>query len=322
MTQSKIKKIADDELTKQFQGLGDRMKIYEKTSLSVERIPSYQSFIIRLDGNNFSKFTSGLIKPFDKFFVETMIKTANDLLSKFNAVTVYTHSDEITMIFKGMMTLHEHDLARIKNLTIKSHLHNGKVFKLLTLTASYATARFNYHYSNVIRENRDRYPEEVKTKILSGTATFDARLLLFPIDIEKIETANHMIWRSIYDCFRNSVSTFCDHHLGKKAIFGLTTEERLDKLKSEKNIIYENEVPEYYRHGVYCKKMLVDHTTTFFHKKKKIEETVTHKKGVIKNFTMKCGSSEFYQNLLFSKYYDVINSTSDLNVNEIVDYKF
>ena len=41
------------------------MKLYENESLSVIKIDSFQPFIVRLDGKNFSKFTSGLYKPFD-----------------------------------------------------------------------------------------------------------------------------------------------------------------------------------------------------------------------------------------------------------------
>ena len=59
------------------------MKLYENESLSVIKIDSFQPFIVRLDGKNFSKFTSGLYKPFDKKFLKAMILTTEDLITEF-----------------------------------------------------------------------------------------------------------------------------------------------------------------------------------------------------------------------------------------------
>ena len=50
------------------ESLGDRMKDYEKQQLQF--IPPDWPFIVRLDGNSFSKFTKQLKKPFDDIFLK------------------------------------------------------------------------------------------------------------------------------------------------------------------------------------------------------------------------------------------------------------
>lgn len=54
-------------------------------------IPPYESFILRLDGVSFSKFTKHLIKPYDYCFVHAMLLTASDLIKQFSPQLVYCH---------------------------------------------------------------------------------------------------------------------------------------------------------------------------------------------------------------------------------------
>ena len=80
--------------------LAIRMKSYEA---QYEQRISYDEFLIcRIDGHKFSKFTKGFDKPFDKILSETMIKTTESLIKKFGAVTGYTQSDEISLVFPPM----------------------------------------------------------------------------------------------------------------------------------------------------------------------------------------------------------------------------
>ena len=93
--------------------LGERMKLYENNCLSTIKIEPFRPFLVRLDGRAFSTFTNGFKKPFDFMFTKAMILTTSDLLIEFNAVTGYSHSDEITLIFKAHCT--KNDYQTIKN---------------------------------------------------------------------------------------------------------------------------------------------------------------------------------------------------------------
>lgn len=65
--------------------LADRCKFYEK-NFSPERMIPLLPVIIRLDGNNFSDWTSSLDKPFDKRFIEIMDKVTQMLIQETGAV--------------------------------------------------------------------------------------------------------------------------------------------------------------------------------------------------------------------------------------------
>lgn len=83
--------------------LGDRMKKYE-AHMDLRILPC-ESFVVRLDGRSFSKFTKKFFKPFDIIFVKAMCKTMIDLVEEFDAQTGYTHSDEITLIFNSIQNV-------------------------------------------------------------------------------------------------------------------------------------------------------------------------------------------------------------------------
>merc|ERR1711916_256770 len=114
--------------------LGARMKEYEKAFRMY--IDGSMPYIARLDGHTFSKFTKGLVKPYDERLGEAMVNTSRDLLVKFGAMTAFTQSDEITLVFRPV---HED--------TGETLMFGGKVVKMATLMAGYCSARFNYYIS-------------------------------------------------------------------------------------------------------------------------------------------------------------------------------
>lgn len=71
----------------------------EFDSASLKTIPASKFWILRLDGSTFTSFTRDLHKPFDVNFLRSMISTTNEMLEKFGAVTAYSQSDEISLIF-------------------------------------------------------------------------------------------------------------------------------------------------------------------------------------------------------------------------------
>ena len=224
--------------------IGDRMKILEKEYEN--NIYPYESFIIRLDGNNFSKFTKGLKKPFDINFVKSMVLTMNDLMIKFNATTGYTHSDEITLIFNRVCTKQEY----INKENKSNYSYNGRTIKSLTLISGYCSTRFNYHIYNLI--NLKNYTAKFIDKIARFDQCFDARLL--NVKENDIDIYDHMRWRSTYDCIRNCISTYARSYFSVKELDGIKSKDQITMMLKEKNFDWIKDCPIYLKFGVYAKK--------------------------------------------------------------------
>lgn len=220
--------------------LSDRIKKYENNSLSITHIPSYKPFIVRLDGRSFSKYTKhfkhpeGL--PYSPEFKQAMIYTAIDILKEFNASTVYTHSDEITVIFR-QQNINKQGFYNL-------HLFNGRVNKILTILSSYTSVSFNRHV--------DRLYPNINKNI---KPIFDARVIVFD---NNYEISNHMIWRSKFDCTRNFISTYAEKYIGKNKLHNLSTKERLNELIKLGYYLDDSndnfKVDYIMKHGVFIKK--------------------------------------------------------------------
>ena len=228
--------------------LGDRMKFYEKyTDKYIAEIDPYTSYIIRIDGRSFSKLLSGIKQnefnsiqsPFINDFKLAMDRTTADLVKEFNASTGYNHSDEISLVFKPMNENTDDEL-------IKEHQFNGRINKLISLIASYASIRLSYHLRNINYE---------KFCIMFDRVTFDARAIIFPDDTE---ICNYFVWRSHHDCFHNFVSELCYKHFPKKSLDKLNTSQRIEKLKQER-ILDINDFNPFLRNGTFVKRELVSH---------------------------------------------------------------
>ncbi|KAI8914259.1 tRNAHis guanylyltransferase-domain-containing protein [Gorgonomyces haynaldii] len=141
-------------------------------------------YMIRLDGVAFHTFLKGVRKPFDDRITDAMVKTCHDLVLKFNPHLCYTHSDEISLVF------------------LNADMYNGRIQKLASVTASFASCRFNYHLCQPIDQWHDLLPV-VQQRLLGSTAYFDGRVIPFP-DTESILEC--LLWRSNLDGFRNGVT--------------------------------------------------------------------------------------------------------------------
>jgi tRNA(His) 5'-end guanylyltransferase len=221
-----------DDLGSKNDPLGERMKYYE--SKNELHLSPDQPFIIRLDGHTFHTFTKGFTKPFDEYLTQSMIDTASDLLEHFNGCrTVFTQSDEITMIFNKL----ENEKQQL--------LFKGRVMKIATLASGYCSARFNYHLSRLVPTDHPAH-----NKATGGIAYFDARVFNVPNDIEVF---NNVYWRSTYDCLRNSRLGFGLAHLSAKQIHGLSAKQIVEKVKIEKQLDW-NDLPERMKYGTLLKK--------------------------------------------------------------------
>jgi len=205
--------------------LEDRMKGYEKEK-GPERC-SKESFVAaRLDGKAFHTWTRGLERPFDVFFQAIMQKTARELLKQTGASVSYNQSDEITLIWEPCG-----DESQI--------YMDGRVFKMVSVLASMATAHFNQLVSKFLPKKE------------GNLALFDCRVWELPTEEEAI---NCLIWREV-DAVRNSILSLGQAHFSHKTLHGVKTPELLEMLK--KIGIYWHWLPRNLQRGSYSHKIRV-----------------------------------------------------------------
>jgi len=193
----------------------NRMKEYENASENY--LDKTLWTVIRIDGHGFSKWTKGFEKPFDDFLLESLSETARSLMEEFKAVAAYSQSDEITLILKPDDNL----------------IYSGRVQKIVSLMASFASMRFN----DLVREGlleelkADMFvdgpytsPRRQLLKSRLGKAFFDARVFQVPTEVEAF---NSLLWR-LKDCKRNSKNVFAQSILSHKECMYRTSNELVD----------------------------------------------------------------------------------------------
>jgi len=293
---------------KNIDNLSIRMKEIEKSN--EKYIKPYIPFVLRLDGKKFSKFTKGFMKPFDDIFVKAMVSTMNDLLIEFNAMTAYTHSDEISLIFSNVCSQDEYD-NKINN---KCHIFNGRLMKLCSITAGYCSTRFCHHIKNQMKNRQTEYDDKRSIKIIleklnNPQFCFDSRILIF--EEKKEELLDHMIWRSIKDSERNCISNYGQQYIGHENIFGLKPQEIVDKL-SQNNILW-NGIPFHLKYGIYAKKEKYIKYVIYNCENKKVTRTR------VKNFCFKIEKNDEMMKLLLEPY--ITHNIEDKILSfEILDY--
>lgn len=173
--------------------LGAEFKAHEAEYRQVLPLKTYA--VVRVDGRAFHTYTRGMGRPFDAGFAAAMVAAAAALCEQVSgAVLAYTQSDEISIV-----------------LTDRSKLETqpwlgGVVAKIISLTASIATAEFN-------------------ARIEGGPhvrATFDSRV--FTVSGEA-EALRYLHWRQV-DARRNALNQVCDAYLGKRVTRGVGSADR------------------------------------------------------------------------------------------------
>lgn len=112
--------------------LGDEMKRWEDETCSAV-VDLSRPVVVRLDGHCFHTYTRGFRRPYDVRIHNAMVATATDLLERFGAATAFTESDEISLLFPP-------STGESQSLPF-----NGRVQKIVSVTAGFASARFNMH---------------------------------------------------------------------------------------------------------------------------------------------------------------------------------
>jgi tRNA(His) guanylyltransferase len=150
--------------------LGHEMKVFEAATCDATADLS-NICVIRLDGHCFRTFTKGFARPYDLRIHRAMISTAADCLERFGAATAYTESDEISLLF-----------APASSKASPSLPFNGRVQKLCSVTAGFASARFNRH---MLMEKYSATEAMLQERVDRSEAHFDSRVFSLP-SIEKV----------------------------------------------------------------------------------------------------------------------------------------
>lgn len=211
--------------------LGDRMKNnYENVNrvYLTRRMP----LIIRLDGVAFHTLTKKLNKPYDENFKVCMMGTANFLLKNIMGATfTYIQSDEISIL-----------ITDYNELTTEAWFGKN-LQKIVSVSASMATMKFNQLYDGLI-------PEEKRIKEFG---LFDSRAFVIP----KEEVCNYFIFR-MNDATRNSIQGLGQKYFSHKTLQKKSCNEIQDMLMLQKKINWNDVDPYFKRGGVVFKSLDCD----------------------------------------------------------------
>ncbi|WP_297499458.1 tRNA(His) guanylyltransferase Thg1 family protein [Thermococcus sp.] len=159
-------------------------------------------FVIRLAGRPFSRWTGGLEKPFDMRLVSLFIETTKALFRELdNLRFAYGQSDKVALLF---FPLHPNSQP----------IFGGKIYKVLSLSASIFTATFNRFLSHYIPEK-------------SEPANFDSRVVQFD---NFSDVRNYFLWRW-KDAVRNSKNSSPRLYLSPKKMVCKTSGELIEVAK-------------------------------------------------------------------------------------------
>lgn len=210
--------------------LGDRMKMYEGREAQRRAMPRLP-ILVRIDGKGFSRWTRGLVYPFDERLEACRRDTVRTLLAKTGALIGYHQSDEMSLVFYSDDP--------------KSQIYcDGRWQKIVSHTASIA--------ANAWRDAVEKYiPEKVGV-----TADFDSRAWEVP-SLE--EAANALMWRE-WDATKNSVSMAARSVYSHKEVNGKNGSEMQDMLMAKG--INWNDYPIWAKRGTYTGRRFYDRVLT------------------------------------------------------------
>jgi tRNA(His) 5'-end guanylyltransferase len=179
--------------------------------------------VVRIDGKNFSRFTQGLERPFDRRLSDLMIATTSYLVGESNALCGYTQSDEISLL--------------LYSDEVKSQIFfDGKIQKINSVLASMTAAYFNHHKAEALPEKRDTL------------AIFDSRVWSVP---NRSEAANVFLWRE-RDATKNSISMAAREFYSHAELLSKTSNE-IQEMLFQKGINW-NDYPAFFKRGTFVQR--------------------------------------------------------------------
>lgn len=208
--------------------LGDRIKNDYEWRTRV-MLPRRTCTVVRLDGRAFHTYTRGLDRPFDVGFMEDMNETARFLCAELQGARLaYAQSDEVSVVL--------HDGVG----PASQAWFDGNLQKIVSVSASLATARFNQ-----LRWGRalEVAPPTERVR-LTQVAAFDSRA--FTIS-DPAEVVNYLIWRQ-HDATRNSIHTLARSRMSHAECVGKTNGELQELLWSRHRVNW-NDCDERFKRG-------------------------------------------------------------------------
>jgi len=196
--------------------LGKRMKgQYESRTRTF--LPRRTYTLIRLDGKAFHTFTRGMKRPYDETLMKAMDDTAKFLCENIQGCQLgYVQSDEISLL-----------LTDFDKITTDAWF-DGNVQKMVSVSASMATAFFNDIFSNNIHGN---------------LAFFDSRVWTIP---DYVEVENYFVWRQ-KDAVRNSIAMTAQSLYSHTELNGKSSSEQQDMIHAKGQ--NWNDMPEGFKRG-------------------------------------------------------------------------
>ena len=211
--------------------LGDRMKAYEREWTDI-RLPENLPVYARIDGHGFSRFTRGMIRPFDQDLHAAMVATTKHIVEKTHAACGYTQSDEISLVWNPAESGQETWFAR-------------KLQKNASVLSAMATAVFMRELSKSrLAQFADRLPH------------FDARIFPLP---SLTEAANALVWR-VLDCEKNAISMAAHHAFGHKSLQGVNGKDKVARLAANGIAFYD--YPKVFTQGTWLRRVTVERCLT------------------------------------------------------------
>lgn len=149
--------------------------------------------ILRLDGKSFSKYTKGLVKPFDPQLISDFNEVVKYLCENMENVRfAYTQSDEISVLMTDFESAN------------REAWFGNSLQKIVSISASLATYKMN-----ALRPG-------------GKAAIFDSRVLSLK---SKADAMRYFIWRQ-KDCARNAVQMVAYQNFSTKQLDGVSTEHQ------------------------------------------------------------------------------------------------
>jgi hypothetical protein len=227
--------------------VADEMKRMEKKDST--KLDPNMPIAIRLDMRSGGSFVKGLNKPFDKTFTQAMLETGQALAEQVQGTQlVYVGSDEITLL--------------LFNNGPKEHFtpfFEGKIQKMVSLTAAIATAEFNKAWfkeiqklTNDSNDMHDKAYNIVLRKKLFQ-ARFDSRAFNIYGSINfdmygDIYDALTSIWWRVNDVTKNSIQMYARKYFSHKQLNNIKTKDMLNMLQ-EIGHVWEIDVPTTNKYG-------------------------------------------------------------------------
>lgn len=191
-----------------------------EASTDATPLASGKPWVVRLDGRAFHSFTRGAVKPQDPRMTKAMVATTRDLVEEFHADLGYTQSDEITLTFKAH----------------PETIFGGRIFKINSLMAAYASVRFNHH---IQQSQFSESESDLRKRWTSSRATFDCRVLR----CETEDDVGLALESRVDDAYNNGIlslaQTICTNtEINNAPLRELEEKTRVEASRADPHLVY------------------------------------------------------------------------------------